>query len=456
MSLRPSIVAGVLAMSLQPVFPAEPNAAPPVAPRVEHRETRHDSVVVDHYYWLREKSNPNTLRYLEAENAYTEAMTRQVQPFADALYKEMLGRIKQTDLSVPTRRGGYLYYSRTEEGKQYPIQCRRKGSMEAPEEILLDLNELAKGHTFLGLGAFVISDNESLLAYTTDVTGFRQYSLHIKDLRSGATLPDTAQRVTSVAWAADNATLFYTTEDPVTKRSDHLFSLKLGTPSQALYQEGDELFRVHVSRTKDKKYLMLDIGATDTTEVRYLAASQPAGAWKVFLAREKKHRYDVEHREGLFYIRTNRDAKNFQIVTAPDNAPEPANWKPFIAHQPDVLVQRIELFKNYAVVLEKSEALNRIRYHDFRSGQWRSVAFPEPVYSAFPGGTPEYDSQVFRYTYTSMITPPSVYDYDMAAHRGTLLKRQEVLGGVRPGAVCLRTAVGDGARRSAGADLHRL
>src|SRR5258708_5214494 len=193
------------------------NPTPPTANQLEHREVRHGATVIDNYFWLREKSNPEVIRYLEAENAYTAAMTKDVQPFADSLYKEILSRIKQTDLSVPSRRGNYFYYSRTEEGKQYPIQCRRKGGMDAPEEILLDLNELAKGHTFLGLGAFVVSDDQNLVAYATDVTGFRQYTLHVKDLRSGETLPDTTERVTSVEWAADNKTLFLTTEDPVSK-----------------------------------------------------------------------------------------------------------------------------------------------------------------------------------------------------------------------------------------------
>src|SRR5215831_15035785 len=202
--------------------------APPVAPRNQHQEVRHGATVNDEYFWLREKSSPKVVQYLEAENAYTEAMTKNLKPFSDALYKEMLGRIKQTDLSVPTPRRGYLYYSRTEEGKQYPIQCRRKGNMQALEEVLLDLNELAKDHKFVGLGSFAVSDDQNLLAYSLDYTGFRQYALHVKDLRSGHTLGDTTERVTSIEWAADNKTLFLTTEDAVTKRSDKLFRHVLG------------------------------------------------------------------------------------------------------------------------------------------------------------------------------------------------------------------------------------
>jgi oligopeptidase B len=430
MSCRHSAVAGVIALSLSSISPAEPKLEPPVAKRVEHRELRHGSTVVDQYHWLRDKSNPEVIHYLEAENAYTDSVTNELKHFEEALYKEMLGRIKQTDLSVPTRRGDYFYCSRTEEGKQYPIQCRRKGSMEAPEEILLDVNELAKGHQFMSLGAFNVSDDSNLLAYTTDSTGFRQYSLHVKDLRSGETLPDTAERVTSVQWAADNHTLFLTTEDPVTKRSNRMFRHKLGAAApEPIYEEKDELYNIHLGRTRDKQYLVLHIGSTDTRESRYLRSDQPESQFRVFLPREKKHKYDIDHREGLFYIRTNKNAKNFQIMTAPDSDPDPRNWKIFIPHQSDVLLQGIDLFKNHGVVLEKHEALNRLRIHVFKTGEWHSMSFPEPVYTASPDGNPEYDTQVYRYSYQSMVTPASVFDYDLRTRKSTLLKQQEVLGG---------------------------
>jgi oligopeptidase B len=426
---RPAIAA-TLALGL---IQAAPPDTPPVAQRIEHREERHGATVIDNYFWLRDKSNPAVIEYLKAENAYTDALTKGLKPFEEALYTEMLGRIKQTDLSVPSRNDGYLYYSRTEEGKQYPIQCRRKGSMEAPEEVLLDGNQLATGHTYFGLGAFAVSDDTHLLAYTTDVTGYRQYTLHVKDLRTGQTLPDTAERVTSLEWASDNKTLFLTTEDAVTKRSDHLWRHTLGASgNDPIYQEKDELYTIYTSRTRDRKFIFLDIQSTDTTEVRYLASDHPGADFHVFLPREKKHKYDLDHREGLFYIRSNKDAKNYQILTAPVSDPSPKNWKVFVPHQADVLVQGVNLFKNYAVVLEKSKALNGIRMLDFRTGQWHSMSFPEPVYSAFPAGNPEYDTHVFRYSYTSLITPASVFDYDMETHKATLLKQQEVLGGYDP------------------------
>ena len=415
---------------ITPPLTGGPVGAPPVAPRIAHTEVRHGATVTDDYYWLRERSNPEVAKYLLAENAYTEAMTKDLKPFEDTLYQEMLGRIKQTDLSVPIRQGAFLYYSRTEEGKQYPIHCRRKGSMDAPEEVLLDLNELAKDHKFVGLGAFVVSDDQNLLAYTIDYVGFRQYSLHVKDLRTGETLPDTAERVTTVEWAADNKTLFLTTEDAVTKRSDKLWRHVLGAAAaDPVYEEKDELYDIGVDKTRDKKYLLVESESKDTTEFRYLKSDRPQDAFTVFLPREKQHRYYVDHREGLFYIRTNKGGKNFEVVTAPENDPNPKNWTVFIPQRDDVLIEDIDVFKTFFVAVEKSQALTRLRLHDFQTGSWTSVQFPEPVYSVFPGGTRDYESTTYRYSYQSFITPQSVYDYDTLSGKSTLLKRQEVLGG---------------------------
>lgn len=403
---------------------------PPVAPVIEHRETRYGTTVVDNYFWLREKSNPEVIKYLEKENAYTEAMTKHLKPFEGALYSEMLSHIKQTDLSVPVRRGDYYYYSRTEEGKQYPIQCRKKGGLEAKEEVLLDLNELGQGRKFVGLGAFVVSDDQNLLAYTIDYVGYRQFSLYVKDLRTGATLPDTMERVDSVAWAADNSTLFLTTEDEVTKRADRVWRHTLGQKGlEPLYEEKDETFQIGVRKTRDKKYLLLSAASTDTTEFRYLKADQAKSDFTVFLSREKQHRYFLDHRENLFYVRSNKNAKNYQVFTAPEDDRDPKNWKIFISHDKDVLVENIDLFRDFAVSVEKSQALNRIRIFDFKSGKWRAVSFPEPVYSAFPGDTPEYASTTYRYAYQSLITPSSVFDYDTESGKSILLKQQEVPGG---------------------------
>ncbi|MBV9304283.1 MAG: S9 family peptidase [Acidobacteriaceae bacterium] len=404
---------------------------PPVAPPREHREVRHGETVVDKYFWLREKSNPEVIKYLEKENAYTEEMTRNLQPFVDALYKEMLGRIKQTDVSVPVKRGSYLYYSRTEEGKQYPLRCRRALN-SGPEEIVLDLNELSAGLKFLSLGAFEVSDDGNLLAYTTDVTGFRQYQMHIKDLRTGRLLPDSAPRVTSLAWASHNKTIFLTTEDPVTKRSSLVFRHVLGSNTlDEIYNEKDELYAAHLHRSRDKKFIFLAITATDSTEFRYLVADQPSQL-KTVLPRGKDHKYFVDHRDGMFYIRTNKNAKNYRVVTAPVLDPSLRNWKDFLPHQNDVLIEDLALFKNYAVAYEKSAALNRLRVLDFASGEWTSVPFPEPVYSVHPDENPEYDTQKFRYDYESLVTPSSIFDYDMHTQKAALLKQEEVLGGYDP------------------------
>jgi oligopeptidase B len=391
---------------------------------------RHGSTVIDPYFWLREKSSPEVVKYLETENAYTEAMTAKLKPFSESLYKEMLGRIKQTDLDVPVRRGGYLYYSRTEEGKQYPIRCRRKGSMEAPEEIILDPNELAKTNKFVGIGATSYSDDGNLMAYSVDFTGFRQYKLQVKDLRGGETFPDTTDRVTSLDWAADNKTLFIVTEDATTKRSDKLWRHVLGsTAFDPVYEEKDELYDIYVGKTRDRKYIVLGIEAKDTTEWRYLKAAEPQSAFAVVVPRKKGHRYYIDHRDGLFYIRTNRDGINFSVATAPDADPAQKNWKVWLPHRKDVLLLDIDLFKDFAVSVEKTEAVNHLRLYNFSKKAWTEIPFPERVYAASPGGTPEWESPTYRYNYQSFITPSSVYDYDVAAGTSALLKQQEVLGG---------------------------
>ena len=406
---------------------------PPIARVIAHHETRYGTTVVDNYFWLREKTNPEVIKYLEEENAYTAVVTKDLKPFEDALYNEMLSHIKQTDLDVPVRRGNYFYYSRTEEGKQYPIRCRKKGSLDAREEVLLDLNELGKGRKFVGLGAFVVSDDQNLLAYSIDYVGYRQFTLQVKDLRTGTTLPDTMERVDSLAWAADNRTLFLTTEDAITKRANRAWRHTLGEKEfEPLYEEKDETFRVGVGKTRDKKYLMLAAVSTDTTEFRYLKADQPKFDFTVFLPREKQHRYFLDYREGFFYIRSDKGAKNFQIFKAPEADPDPKNWEIFIPQDKDILIDDIDLFRDFAVSVEKSQALNRMRIFDFKSGKWSAISFPEPVYAAFPGDTPEYTSTTYRYNYQSLVTPSSVFDYDTQTGKSILLKRQEVPGGYDP------------------------
>src|SRR5713226_8760258 len=304
---------------------------PPVARREPVDHVLHGDRRVDHYAWLRKKENPEVIAYLEAENAYTDAILKATEPFQEKLYQEMLGRIVQTDLSVPYRLRGYLYFTRTEEGKQYPFHCRRRDTENAPEELLLELNALAAGHSFLSLGVFAVSDDNSLLAYSLDTTGFRQYTLQVKDLRIGETLAVRIERVTSAAWAADNRTLFYSVEDETTKRSYRLYRHVPGAnePDALIYEEADERFRLEVERTRSGSFLLLTIASHTTSEVRFLAAQQPTGEFRLIAPREDNHEYYVDHHPGaesnpsggVFYIRTNPGGRTFRLATAPVNNP---------------------------------------------------------------------------------------------------------------------------------------
>jgi oligopeptidase B len=402
---------------------------PPVAKKVEHVTTIHGESRVDPYHWLRDKGNPEVLAHLEAENAHTQAMMEPTDALRETLYAEMLGRIKQTDLSVPYLRRGYYYYSRTEEGKQYPIYCRKKGSLEAPEEVLLDGNELAKGHPFFALAALEVSDDNHLLAYSTDYTGFRQYTLRVRDLRTGKDLPDTRETVTSVAWAADNRTLFYGIEDAA-KRSYRIYRLRLGNGEDDLvYEEKDERFRVGIDRSRSLDYLLLTSSSHTTSEVRVLKATETDGRFTVVAPREQDIEYYVDHRGDQFYIRVNDAGRNFRLVTAPVAAPDRGHWKEAVPHRADVLLQGMLVFKDFLVLGEREAALARMTVTDLRTGATHRVAFPEPVYSAFFETNAEFDARRLRYVYTSFVTPSSVYDYDMATREQTLLKQTEVLGG---------------------------
>lgn len=410
----------------------DPATLPPVARQVAHANHWHGRTFADPYHWLRDKQSPEVRSYLEAENAYTEARTAHLAGFRDRLYEEMVARVQQTDLSVPVRIGAHHYYARTVEGLQYPIRCRKPaapdGSFDegAEEQVLLDQNAMAEGLSYLGIGDVQISDDGQLCAFTTDTTGFRQYDLHVKDLRTGAVRKDLAARVTSVEWAADGDTLFYVTEDPVTKRSNKLWRRHLDGAPELLWEESDELFYIGVSRTKDRRYLKVLAYSTDTYECRYLAADEPDGAFAVLLPRQKGHRYTFEHRDGVFYLRTDKDALNWRIVAAPADAPGPENWRDVVSHRDDVLVTGFEVFANHAVVQERVEGLSRFRVLDFADDSWREITFPEQVYAAGAGGTPEYTSTSYRIAYESMVTPPCVFDYDLATLSRELKKQREV------------------------------
>ena len=407
--------------------------APPIAKKDPKVTDINGHQLVDNYFWLREKKNPEVKAYLDAENSYADALMKPTEPLQKKLYDEMLGRIKETDVDVPYKYGDYFYYSRTEAGKQYPIRCRRKGSMDAPEEVVLDVNELAKGQAFMAVAAYSVSDDGNLLAYSTDNTGFRQYTLAVKDLRTGKLLSDHIEKTGSVVWASDNKTLFYTVEDSA-KRQYRLYRHTVGTagPDDLMYEEKDERFSVNAFRTRSKAYIFLISGSHTTSEARWIPADRPAAEWKVIEPRKQDIEYYPDHNGGFFYIRVNDTGRNYRLVRAPVGSPGKANWHEVIPHRPDVMLDETDFFKNYYVTYEREHGLPQISVADLQSGHSHRMSFPEPAYVAFPYVNREYDTTKFRYSYQSFITPQSIYEYDMATGDATLLKRKEVPGGYDP------------------------
>ncbi len=411
--------------------PAQPSA--PVAKKEPSVLVLHGERRVDDYFWLRNKGAEDVVGYLKAENAYTDALMKPTEAFQEQLYQEMLARIQQTDVTVPYRQGQWLYYSRTENGKQYPIYCRRQRN-GAPERVLLDLNEIAQGEKYLALDTSEVSDDGNLLAYSTDNTGFRQYTLRIKDLRNGELGSEAIPRVDSAAWAADNRTLFYVVENDA-KRPYRLYRHRVGSPPERdvlLYEERDEMFRLSVGRSRSLRYLFLISASRTAREVRFLPADRSNATFALIAAREKDHEYYVDHRGGDFLIRTNSGGRNFRIVRAPVLRPGRAHWTEILAHRDDVMLEDLEAFKAHYVLFERFGGLPRVRVVEFGSGSSRYVNFPEPVYSISPGPNHVFDSRKLRLGYQSLATPRSVYDYDVKLGELTLLKRIEVLGGYDP------------------------
>ena len=438
---------------------------PPVARREPVEHVLHGDRRVDHYASLRQKENPEVIAYLEAENAYTDAILRPTEQLQEKLYKEMLGRIQQTDLTVPYRLRGYLYFTRTEEGKQYPLHFRRREAEGSPEELLLDLNQLAAGHSFLALGSLNVSDDNRLLAYSLDTTGYRQYMMHVKDLVTGAVLPERIERVTSVAWAADNRTLFYTVEDETTKRSHRIYRHALGStePDPLLYEEADERFRLEVERSRSKDFLFLTIASHTTSEVRFLRAGQPHGDFQTIAPREDNHEYYVGHHPGtagdatggVFYIRTNSGGRTFRLMTAPVSDPRGESWQEVIPNRPEVMLAAAEVFKTYLVLFEREGGLPFLRILDLASAAPAILAashrieFAEPAYNASIGDNPEFDASHVRFQYESFVTPRSIFDYDVRTRERMLRKQQPVLGGYDPAQYVserLHATASDGAR----------
>jgi oligopeptidase B len=408
-----------------------PAHSPPAAPRRPHSLTRFGELFDDPWYWLRDRDDPAVRAYLEAENAYAESVLAPGKSLEEQLYREMLGRIKQTDLTVPFRDRGYFYYTRTEEGQQYPIHCRKRGSLDTPEQVLLDLNRLAEGKPFMALGEFDVTDDGRLLAYSTDETGFRDYVLEIKDLETDRLLPFRIERSSSAAWTSDGQWLFYVTEDDA-KRPHRLWRHRLGSDEHELvYEESEETFRIGVGRTRSGAWLMLQASSHTTSETRVLRADQPTGAWRVFLPRLRDQEYDLDHQGHRWILRLNDRGRNFRVVAVPQDRWSPEAWVELLPHREQVMVESVDAFSTHLVVPERDQGLPRLRLIDL-AGESRFIPFPEAVCEAWLGPNPEFDTPTVRYHYQSLVTPMSVFDYQMSTGESVLLKQTEVLGGYDP------------------------
>ena len=423
-------------------MPVKESLKPPVAKKIPTETRVHGDVLQDDYAWLRTKTDPEVAAYLEAENAYTDAVLAPNKPLEDQLYKEMLSHIKETDESVPYRDGEFYYYTRTEEGKQYPIFCRRAAqpdgsfSTTAPEQVTLDQNALAVGENFMQLGAYTVSDDGNWLAYSTDNTGFRQYTLQFKDLRTGQLSGESIPKTGSVDWANDDRTIFYTVEDAA-KRQYRVYRHVIGQDpvhDELIFEETDDRFDLAVGKTRSRCFLLLESGSHTTTEVRYLPADNPTGPWTLMAPRIPDQEYYADHRGDRWYIRTNLGGRNFELVTAPLDAPGRENWKIEIAHRSDVMLEGIDTFAEFMAVIERKNGLRDLRIHDFRKGEAFTdadarVAFPEQAYTVAPQHNHEWNARRYRYSYESPITPKSIFDYDPNTGTSTLLKQTEVPGG---------------------------
>jgi oligopeptidase B len=410
-------------------------AEPPIAPVIPVADTLFGDVRIDDYAWLRDRTDPEVISYLEAENAYTDVMMKHTEALQESLYKEMVGRIKETDLTVPYREGAYYYYTRTEEGEQYPIYCRKLGSLDAPEQIMLDQNVLSKGHGFYEIGNMAVSADGALLAFVADTTGAEIFTLHVKNLLSGEELGDVIGDVDyGLEWANDNSTLFYTTADDA-ERPYKLWRHKLGTPRSddvLVYTEPDSRFWLDISKTRSNAYLILSLERRTSTEQWFLDADTPDADFKLIEPRTEGLEYYVSHHGDDFYVLMNIDGRNYEVSKTPVAAPSRESWVSVVPYRPDVNVESLECFRDYVVLLEREKGLRGIRVMDLANGTEHHVTFPEPTYAIYLGQNRVYDTDLLRFHYTSLVSPQSVYDYNMATRDRELLKMQEVVGGYDP------------------------
>lgn len=415
-----------------------PKVKPPVAEKQSHIRTIHGDTVEDPYYWMidyfkKGKDSTKVIQYLTEENQYLEKMMADTKPLQDKLFQEMKARVKEKDESVPTFKNGYYYYSKTEEGKQYYKYCRKKGSLDAPEEILLDVDKMAEGKAYYSVGGMSISPNNQLMIFGVDDVSRRQYKLFLKDLKTGKVTDLNIKNTSGNAtWANDNKTIFYTANNPVTLLSERIMRHSLGTDSQndvVVYQEKDNTNYIGQYKSKNEKYIFISSAATTSSEIRYISADEPMAEFKVFQPRMKDVLYSVTALEDKFLVRTNKDALNFKIVETPLNKTTVEYWKDFIPHRKEVLMSGVTEFKNFLVFQERYNGLTQLVVMNRKTGKKEQIKFDEPTYTVFASGNPEYNTDNFRFGYTSMITPSSQYEQNLQTGKRTLLKQQEVLGG---------------------------
>lgn len=404
----------------------------PIAEKKAKELVIHGDTRIDNYYWLRERENEEVIAYLNDENSYREEKMKGVKDFQEDLYEEMVARIKQTDISVPYKKNGYYYYTRYEEGKEYAIYCRKEGSLEAAEEVMLDVNEMARGYEYYAVGGMSVSTNNRYLAYSVDTVSRRKFTIYFKDLSTGEILKDEIPVTTGrITWANDNKTIFYATKDGMTLRSNAIHKHKMGTAAkddQVVYTEDDETYSTFVYKTKSEKYLMIGSGSTLTTEYQFLNADDPEGEFQLVQLRTQGVEYSVSHYGDHFYIVTNLDARNFRLMKTPVHQPGMEHWEEVIAHRDDVFLEAIDIFKDYLVVEERKEGLNQLRVIKWADGSEHYLEFWEEVYTAGTSYNPDFNTDILRFSYTSLTTPSSTYDYNMLTREKELLKQQEVVG----------------------------
>ena len=410
------------------------NPEAPKAKIIPKKLKKHNEIRIDNYFWLNDRENPEVIDYLNQENTYYESMTAHTKDFQKELFEEMKGRIKEDDQSVPYLYNGYYYITRFEKGQDYPIYSRKKGSLEAKEEILFDCNELAKGHSFFQLGGLSVSPDNRFASFGTDTVGRRIYTIKIKNLETNEILSDTIENTTGGSvWANDNQTLFYTRQDKVTLRADTIYKHKLGTDAKddvLVYEEKDETFNVSVGKEKSKKYIVIGAESTMTTEYRILNSDTPDAEFKVFQPRVRGLEYSISHFGDSFYILTNKDkATNFKLMRTPENATEKKYWEEVIPHRESVLIEDIEIFRNYLVVEERANGLNHIRIMPWNGEEEYYLPFGSETYNAYTTTNVDFDTDVLRYSYQSLATPSSVIDFNMKTKSKEIKKEQAVLGG---------------------------